>query len=495
MILLTVAVLAAGAVHERYDAVEATRAPQLLAEAIRFPTFEDNPTMHAAQKQWLLRTAASLGLEGRDAGLVTEIDLPGPTGAPVLGLIVHGDVQPVEEKSWKVPPWTGIVRDGAVWGRGAADDKGPMVQALLAMSALKTAGPARTHTVRLLVGSDEESKNLDLKSYLEKHPAPDLSLVLDSAFPVVVGEKAWDGLTVSADFGERAPSKPWSVGLVEAGISPSIVPDWARLILRWREGEPQWDDLAKRLAARTPSTGTRLQILRQAAELEVVVRGRAAHGGMNLEGGRNALVSLARIVEGELPPGGVDDLLAFARLAGKDLHGVSLGLPQDRWGGYSVNVATLTTRTSLAPEETGKLTLVVNLRRPPPLTAEQARARLEAVVREFAKERGAQVRAGGFFEDEPLAFDPQAKIVRRLMAAYARATGRNDPPAISGGGTYAKRVPNAIAFGMWFPGKPYPGHDTDEHIPVADLKLGAHVLIEALVDIACGAPMQKPFAP
>ena len=53
----------------------------------------------------------------------------------------------------------------------------------------------------------------------------------------------------------------------------------------------------------------------------------------------------------------------------------------------------------------------------------------------------------------------------------------------------------AIAFGMWFPGKPYPGHDTDEHIPVADLKLGAHVLIEALVDIACGAPMQKPFAP
>ncbi|TMB31688.1 MAG: M20/M25/M40 family metallo-hydrolase [Deltaproteobacteria bacterium] len=316
MILLTVAVLAAGAVHERYDAVEATRAPQLLAEAIRFPTFEDNPTMHAAQKQWLLRTAASLGLEGRDAGLVTEIDLPGPPGAPVLGLIVHGDVQPVEEKSWKVPPWTGIVRDGAVWGRGAADDKGPMVQALLAMSALKTAGPARTHTVRLLVGSDEESKNLDLKSYLEKHPAPDLSLVLDSAFPVVVGEKAWDGLTVSADFGERAPSKPWSVGLVEAGISPSIVPDWARLILRWREGEPQWDDLAKRLAARTPSTGTRLQILRQAAELEVVVRGRAAHGGMNLEGGRNALVSLARIVEGELPPGGVDDLLAFARLAG-----------------------------------------------------------------------------------------------------------------------------------------------------------------------------------
>jgi len=497
VILLAFSVLAAGAggVHERYDAVESSRAPKLLAEAIRFPTFEDNPKMHAAQREWLLRTAASLGLEGREAGLVTEIDLPGPPGAPVLGLMVHGDVQPVQEKSWKVPPWTGIVRDGAVWGRGAADDKGPMVQALLAMSALEAAGPARTHTVRLLVGSDEESKNLDVKSYLERHPPPDLTLVLDSAFPVVVGEKAWDGLTVSADFGERAANKPWSVALVEAGISPSIVPDFARLILRWREGDSHWDDLAKRLAARTPSPGTRLQIIREGVELEVIVRGRAAHGGVNLEQGRNALVSLARIVEGELPSGGVDDLLAFARLAGKDLHGVSLGLPQDRWGGYSVNVATLTTRTSLAPDETGKLTLVVNLRRPPPLTAEQARARLEAVVREFAKERGAPLRAGGFFEDEPLAFDPQAKIVRRLMAAYQRATGRSDPPAISGGGTYAKRVPNAIAFGMWFPGKPYPGHDTDEHIPVADLHRGAHVLIEALVDIACGPALRDPFKP
>jgi len=475
-VIVLIALLAAGAVHERYDAVEAPRAPKLLVEAIRFPTFEDNPTMHAAQREWLLRTAASLGLEGREAGLVTEIDLPGPPGAPVLGLMVHGDVQPVDAKSWKVPPWTGIVRDGAVWGRGAADDKGPLVQALLAMSALKAAGPARTHTVRLLVGSDEESKNFDVKSYLEKHPAPDLTLVLDSAFPVVVGEKAWDGLTVSADFGERAPNKPWTVGLVEAGISPSIVPDFARLLLRWREGDPRWDELVARLKARTPSPGTRLQIIREGVELEVIVRGRAAHGGVNLEQGRNALVSLGRLVEGELPSGAVDDLLAFARLAGKDLHGVSLGLPQDRWGGYSVNVATLTTRTSLAPEETGKLTLA-------------------AVVRDFAKERGAQVRAGGFFEDEPLAFDPQAKIVRRLMAAYQRATGRSDPPAISGGGTYAKRVPNAIAFGMWFPGKPYPGHDTDEHIPVADLQRGAHVLIEALVDIACGPPLRDPFKP
>jgi succinyl-diaminopimelate desuccinylase len=467
----------------------------MLADVIRFATVDGNSTAHAAQKTWLLKTADSLGLVARDAGTMTEIDLPGPAGAPVLGLVVHGDVQPVEETSWKVPPFAGVVRDGAVWGRGAADDKGPLVQALLALSALKASGPPLTHTVRLLVGTDEESENLDVKTYLKSHPAPDVSLVLDSAFPVVVGEKAWDGLTVTADPVERAADKAWTVTLVEAGISPSIVPDYARLVLRWREGAPRWEEVAARVAQRKAPSGTKVEVSRQGAELEIIARGRAAHSGVNLEGGRNALVALARAVEGELPAGSVDDLLAFARLAGKDLHGVSLGLPQDQWGGFSVNVATLGTHTSLAPKEDGKLTLVVNLRRPPPMTAAQSRARLEAVVRDFAKARGADLRAGGFFEDEPLAFDPQAKIVRRLMAAYARSTGRNDPPGISGGGTYAKRFPRAIAFGMWFPGKPYPGHDNDEHIAIEDLRQGAHVLLEALVDIACAPPLRAPFAP
>ena len=493
--MIATLLLAAAAAHDRYDAAHAPRAADLLAQAVRFATVAGNDAAHAAQKAWLLRTAAALGLAARDAGTVTEIELPGPPGAPVLGLVVHGDVQPVDEKAWTVPPFAGVERDGRVWGRGAADDKGPLVQALLAMAALKEAGPPRTHTVRLLVGSDEESGSSDVTAYLKAHAPPDLSLVLDSEFPVVVGEKAWDGLTVSADPVERDAGKPWTVSSLEAGLAPSIVPDRARLVLRWRAGEPGWKELVARLVARKPSPGTRLTITPNGAELEVLAHGRAAHAGVNLEGGRNALVALARAVQGELPAGGADDLLAFARLAGQDLRGAALGLPQDRWGGYAVNVATLGTHAGLAPAEEGKLTLVVNLRRPPPLTGPQARDRLFAVVSDFGTRRGAALRAGGYFQDEPLAFDPAAKIVRRLMAAYRRATGEDAPPAISGGGTYAKRLPRSIAFGMWFPGKPYPGHDSDEQIPVADLHRGAHVLIEALLDLASAPPLRDPFAP
>ncbi len=75
------------------------------------------------------------------------------------------------------------------------------------------------------------------------------------------------------------------------------------------------------------------------------------------------------------------------------------------------------------------------------------------------------------------------------MAAYTRVTSEVVPPAVVGGGTYARRLPNSIAFGVWFPKYPYPGHDTDEHVSVNDLQKGVEILIQALVDVACAAPL------
>jgi acetylornithine deacetylase/succinyl-diaminopimelate desuccinylase-like protein len=190
-----------------------SRLEPLLLEAIRFPTVGGNEQARLAQQQWLLRTAASLGLTAREAGPVTEVELPGPQGAPVLGLVVHGDVQPVEAAQWTEPPFAGVARDGVVYGRGAADDKGPLVQALLAMHAIRDL--PRTHLVRLLVGSDEESGSTDIGIYLASHAAPAYSLVLDSEFPVVVGEKAWDGLAVfpvSRGPASHGESRRWTRG-------------------------------------------------------------------------------------------------------------------------------------------------------------------------------------------------------------------------------------------------------------------------------------------
>ena len=159
------------------------------------------------------------------------------------------------------------------------------------------------------------------------------------------------------------------------------------------------------------------------------------------------------------------------------------------WGRYLVNVATV------KPRADGKLRLQIVLRRPPPRTGPEIKAYLEKVVAGFNARTGASLTVDGYWDDEPLSFDPEGKLVKRLLAAYATATGAAEAPAVAGGGTYAKRLPNSIAFGMWFRGQPYPGHDVDEKLPVADMHRGAGILIAALVDIACGPKIEQPFAP
>src|SRR4030081_655517 len=89
---------------------ERSRLAPLLLEAIRFPTVAGNDQARIAQQQWLLRTAGTLGLTARDAGPVTEIELPGPEGAPILGLVVHGDVPPGDAARWAVAPVWGARR-------------------------------------------------------------------------------------------------------------------------------------------------------------------------------------------------------------------------------------------------------------------------------------------------------------------------------------------------------------------------------------------------
>ena len=180
-----------------------------------------------------MQTAKQYGLQAHDTGRVVEIDLPasGPN-APVLGLVVHGDVQPVDEDAWSFPPFAGRSDGTYVYGRGAADDKGPLAQALVTMIGMTQSDAKRTHTIRLLVGSDEESTNLDMEEYLKTHKPPDYSLVLDSEFPVVVGEKAWNALSVTTSLAERGTNTfPYSVAKLDAGLSASIVPDYAKIDL------------------------------------------------------------------------------------------------------------------------------------------------------------------------------------------------------------------------------------------------------------------------
>src|SRR5207253_5287644 len=122
MTLLLAAALATSlTVHQHFDANESKQLVPMLQEVIAFPTYAGNTEAHAAQKAWLARVAADLGFTLRDAGKITEIELPATVpDAPVLGLVIHGDVQPVDADAWSFPPFSAKVENGYVYGRGSA---------------------------------------------------------------------------------------------------------------------------------------------------------------------------------------------------------------------------------------------------------------------------------------------------------------------------------------------------------------------------------------
>lgn len=82
-----------------------------------------------------------------------------PNLAPVL-FSAHQDVVPAEEGSsggWRFPPFDGLIAEGAIWGRGALDMKGPLIAIFEAMEMLLREGYHPQRSILVALGEDEES--------------------------------------------------------------------------------------------------------------------------------------------------------------------------------------------------------------------------------------------------------------------------------------------------------------------------------------------------
>ena len=134
--------------------------------------------------------------EGFDTRLCYDVvgtaDLmpPDSTGMPALGILCHLDVVPAEgQEGWRTDPFKMTEKDGAIYGRGVIDDKGPLCAAFMAMKCIQTLGIPLRNGVRLIFGTDEENGSGDLEIYLAKEKLPENVFTPDASFPVINIEK------------------------------------------------------------------------------------------------------------------------------------------------------------------------------------------------------------------------------------------------------------------------------------------------------------------
>jgi acetylornithine deacetylase/succinyl-diaminopimelate desuccinylase-like protein len=135
-------------------------AVRLLQELLRLNTV--NPPGNETVAAELLRayledsgvSCELYALEPERANLVARI--PGRGEGPSLLLLSHTDTVVAEPAEWSVDPWSGELRDGCVWGRGALDMKGHVAAAATAIATLAREGFEPAGDLVFAATADEE---------------------------------------------------------------------------------------------------------------------------------------------------------------------------------------------------------------------------------------------------------------------------------------------------------------------------------------------------
>lgn len=86
-----------------------------------------------------------------------------------IALVHHIDVVAADARFWSEKPFSGVVRDGWVWGRGAIDMKGEAITHLMALIALKRSGVPLTRDIVFIANADEELGSTGAVVFVERH--------------------------------------------------------------------------------------------------------------------------------------------------------------------------------------------------------------------------------------------------------------------------------------------------------------------------------------
>ena len=422
--------------------------------------------------EYILALAEKLGFPVSNAdGYAGHADLG--SGDSMVGILVHLDVVP-EGTGWSVEPFGGSVVENRLYGRGAYDNKGPVIASLFAMKAIMDSQVKLTKKVRLIFGTHEESAAgwSDLAYYFSKYPRPDIGFSPDAQFPVIYGEKGLLNFSLDAEL--SPDDQPVQLKSLTGGNAPNMVPDCCQAEL---SVQPQSLGELKRHFSTYMEEHQAPLSMEMSDTGEAIIRstGVSAHASRP-ELGDNA-ISHMMIYLADLPGLNVSAsslAQAYARNIGMEFYGESMGC------GFEDDVSgKLTVNAGMVKKEGDSVSLRMNIRYPISVAG-------DTVKKEIQKSFSTTGIVYQDIEDtKPLYVREDDELVVGLMEAYRNETkDYKSKPLTIGGGTYARALPKGVAFGPRFPGREDVAHQKDEYIDIDDLIASARIYAEAICTLA-----------
>jgi len=235
---------------DRYVAHNEGRFLDELKELLRIPSVSTLPDHNADTTRAAEYCAAKMKIAGLENIEVIKTarhplvyaDWLHAPGKPTVLCYGHFDVQPPDPlELWESPPFEPTERNGNLYARGSADDKGQMYSQIKAIEALHAVNGKLPVNVKFLLEGEEEVGGLSVAEYVEKNPAKlkaDVALVCDTemyedGLPTLnIGLRGLVYLEIEA----RGPARDLHSGLY-GGAAPNAVFGLVELLAKAKDAK------------------------------------------------------------------------------------------------------------------------------------------------------------------------------------------------------------------------------------------------------------------
>lgn len=397
-------------------------------------------------------------------------------GPELIGIVGHLDVVP-EGENWTYPPFDAHISDNKIYGRGAIDDKGPVIASLYAMKTVmdycSENNISINKRVRLILGLNEERDWKCIEYYKKHEEIPSIGFSPDADFPCIYAEKGLISPFLIMNY-SNYKNKDIVLSDIDCNNNPlNVVPKYCSCIISVRNNIDINDVVYfVRNIINELSFKIDIEILNN-TQIKLISHGVQAHAA-HPDLGKNAISPLIIVLDKLFKNYNIVIPLfdLFTQYIGLDYNGnkLKINVP-DESGSLTLNVGNFHFKNE-------ELKIGFNLRVPINTTFDFIENGFIGICKNFD---GIYCEFTG--KKSPLYVSKDSYLVKTLCKIYNEVTSSNAEPIAIGGATYARAFDNFVSFGANLPGQKDMCHQTDEFISIDNLMLSYKIYCKAIYEL------------
>ena len=417
------------------------------------------------------------------------------SGESCLDILAHIDVVAAGDGWTVTEPFEPIIKNGAIYGRGTSDDKGPAMAALYAMRAVKELGIDINKNCRLILGSDEECGSSDIPYYYAEEKAAPMTFSPDGEFPVINIEKGqFRGEVVSYLKGNddtKASGTDCSMGSASAESLSDAEhsAESGRRLIEFKSGDTinivpgkgyaRVTGFCEEEIKRAVSVMTGQLFGEKAGDVKISCTRERTEGGGDID----RIDVIGRTAHASTPETGINagvvllNILTELKFDDEQLNSrlseLKSMFPYGDFYGEGLGI-------SLSDPESGATTLTPDIF---VIDGEHISVRFDSRTCIIAEEANTILKAAQFIEEKGFSFEysfvpphvvsADSDFVKTLLDTYTLVSGKEGYCVALGGGTYVHDIENGVAFGAVGESTDTRMHGPNEFMLISELKQAA----------------------